>query len=67
MKYNKRTLVILYREWSEEQWCASFMLPNPSFVRAFREWLTELPSEPVNSFELEMVAEFERQEAEEKT
>ncbi len=57
----------LYRLWSEEFYYAQFMHPSPELVQGFREWLRdEHPDHtPVTiGYELEMLAEFHKQEKE---
>lgn len=60
-------LIELYRMWSESNWAAGFMSPYPDVVVKFREWLRDAPGwsiETAEPYELEMLAEFHRQEAE---
>jgi len=55
----------LYALWSEDNYCASFMLPCEDIVREFRAWLRELRfTGPGNlqDYEEKMLAEFYHQE-----
>lgn len=58
-------IIKLYETWSEAFWCAQFMSPTPEMVRRFRAWLHWLETcVPEEDFEIEMLAEFHRQEEE---
>ena len=60
-KWSDELILVLYRFWSEERYSASFLHPDPSAVRQFREWLTTLPG-PAEDYEREMLAEYAHQE-----
>jgi len=58
-------LIRLYRDWSEDRYCAGFMHPAPETVAEFIEDLPDLlaleqvaPREP---YEMEFLAEYTRQ------
>ena len=62
-------LVQMYEHWSEEIYCAGFMQPTTESVAQFREWIQVVnpirwTPERAESYELEMLAEYHRQEAE---
>ena len=48
-----REIVLLYREWSEEFYAASWMAPSQGTTQHFIEWLQRQPS--LDEGELELV------------
>ncbi len=48
--FSERSLIRLYREWSERNWAAGFMEPAPDIVRAFRANLIAKEPEPEREF-----------------
>lgn len=61
----KRLLIDLYREFSEEKYAASFINATPETVFEFREWLADYGRDPVDisSYEQELIREFLKQES----
>jgi len=60
-------ILVLYSNWSEEYYCASFLQPSPEAVKEFRNWLKNLheqdwTSNPLQNYEQEMLKEFHKQE-----
>ena len=69
IKLNDTGLLELYRTWSEENYAAQFISPDPYTVKEFRMWLRELgtreePRWPRQDYETKMLDEFWRQEEE---
>lgn len=62
MKLSDWHLVILYRYWSEETYCAGFIGADEDTVKRFREWLRDESLDPLCDYELEMINIFKRQE-----
>jgi len=60
-------IIELYRRWGEETYCAGFMKPDALSVAQFRAWLTKAAWTPdtAEPYELAMLAEYHRQEAQE--
>ena len=56
-------LLALYRNWSEEFYCASFITPSKDNVEAFRRWLGGLtkPAIHYEDYELEFLKEYQQQ------
>ena len=57
-------IIELYGLWSEHNWAASFMTPDPEIVREFRGWLDGKPewdAVTAPDYEKKMIAEFHRQ------
>ena len=50
-----REIVLLYREWSEECYAASFMSPEPG-LKQFVKWLKQ--ERPFEDYELELVRQY---------
>ena len=50
-----REIVLLYREWSEECYAASFMSPEPG-LKQFVKWLAQ--EAPFEDHELELVRQY---------
>ncbi len=64
MSHTDRELVLLYAEWSEEIWAASWRSPYQSRVRDFKAWLDQHDINiPLEDDELALVAEFRELEA----
>jgi hypothetical protein len=61
-------VALLYRTWSLERYCVSFLAPAPDRVEQFRKWLGDgmpyLKSAEQGANEGGMVAEYRRQEME---
>ena len=64
MNLSDKTLILLYREWSEECYCAGFMSPHPGHVRKFRRWLKNMSTRLVEytDYEEEFLAEYKKQQ-----
>ena len=62
-------ILYFYSQWSEDYYCAGFLMPSPEDVREFRKWLTDpkiLYLRPIQyDYEREMLEEFHKQEEEE--
>ncbi len=61
-------LIARYMEWSEQVYCAGFMHPTPDIVAQFRRWVSlgmdnGWRRETVKDYEVDMLAEYRRQEA----
>jgi hypothetical protein len=55
-------VIMLYRTWSEEYWCAGFIKPSELTVRDFREYLSKgYHVHPREGYETEMLKEYHRQ------
>ena len=70
-EWTAKELIDLYRQWSEEKWCAGFMDPSPDRVRDFRTWLhasdfQESVVSIITDYEFEMLEEFRKQEREDQ-
>ena len=50
-----REIVLLYRQWSEECYAASFMSPEPG-LKQFVTWLKQ--ERPFEDYELELVRQY---------
>ncbi len=62
--YVQSTILLLYREWSEETYAASFMSPSKDTVSAFTQWLENRKQFGLEQYELDMLAEYNKQKAE---
>lgn len=68
--YNDKELIMFYRQWSEEFYCAGFMHPDKDTVQEFYNWLQRpdyLEEEdigPYADYELEMIKVFREIEVE---
>ncbi len=51
-----RQIVLLYREWSEDFYAASFMSLNAEGLDRFVEWLEQ--DEPLKDYEHELVRQY---------
>jgi len=58
-------ILALYSIWSEEYYCANFLVPHPETIKEFRNWLKSNPK-PLKDYEQEMLEEFHRQKQEKK-
>lgn len=58
-------LLLLYSVWSEEFYCAGFMVPSSDTVEQFRNWLDVRggANRDVEDYEQEMLDEYHRQQA----
>ena len=70
-EWTVKELIDLYRQWSDEKWCAGFMSPYPDTVRDFRTWLhspdfQESVVSIITEYEFEMLEEFRKQEREDQ-
>jgi len=58
-------LVRIYRDWSEDRYCAGFIDPTPATVAEFIEALPDLLAKetvtPRETYEIEFLAEYARQ------
>jgi hypothetical protein len=62
---NDFIILELYRSFSEDMYAAGFMIARPETVREFRRWLLQLAALPMEPYEVEMLAEYARQQQEE--